>query len=207
MKVLSPAPRWPLYERRCRDWTAALKQLRGEFRRDRSGESYLQLMAMMSAVTGAWVLWKTAIDPHPVYQHSPWNWLAPASGAVLLGMGVVLGRNELGTRYRFDQNEVCEISSRGHIRWREPLVTLQTVTFPWRARFAPQMLTLHWTTHCRTIELFPSIDAAVRDFRVCQPMTSSEPVERPWKCKRCHESNPETFEVCWQCGTAASQHQ
>ena len=24
-----------------------------------------------------------------------------------------------------------------------------------------------------------------------------------WKCQKCHESNPESFEVCWNCGQAS----
>ena len=66
------------------------------------------------------------------------------------------------------------------------------------------MLTLHWATHHRTIELLMSIEAAARDIlRASQPIAPAEPPERPWECGHCEESNPESFEICWQCDAAA----
>jgi hypothetical protein len=203
MEGPSPTPRWPLYEKRCREWTAALKKLQGEFRRDRFGETLSQLMVIQFAGAGAWLLWATTIGTDTVLDR-PWNWLLPALGAVLLGLAVALGRKALGVRYRFMHGEVCEVSGRDHVRWREPLATLQSVTFPGQSRNSSQMLTLHWATHNRAIELFMSIDAAVREIlRASQPIGPAEPPERPWECGYCKESNPESFEVGWQCGTAA----
>lgn len=34
--------------------------------------------------------------------------------------------------------------------------------------------------------------------------TSSEPDRPDWNCPSCNEENPGTFEVCWNCGHAAS---
>jgi hypothetical protein len=174
MEGPSPTPRWPLYEKRCREWTAALKKLQGEFRRDRFGETLSQLMVIQFAGAGAWLLWATTIGTDTVLDR-PWNWFLPALGAVLLGLAVALGRKALGVRYRFMHGEVCEVSGRDHVRWRDPLVTLQSVTFPWQGKNSPQMLTLHWATHHRTIELFMSIEAAARDtLRASQPIVPAE---------------------------------
>lgn len=204
MQVPSPTPRWPLYEKRCRDWTQALKQTHGEFRRDGWSELPSQFLVTILAATGAWVLWATTRGMYPPNE-TPWKWLMPTLGAALFGGGVFLGWNVLGVRYRFMHGEICEVSSRGHVRWREPLLTLQGVTFPWTINNSPQMLTLHWTTHQRTIELFPSIEVAVRDIlRTSKRITSTEPPERSWRCDHCMELNPETFEVCWHCGTSAA---
>jgi hypothetical protein len=59
MEGPSPTPRWPLYENRCREWTAALKKRHGEFRRDRFGETLSQLMVIQFAGAGAWLLCAT----------------------------------------------------------------------------------------------------------------------------------------------------
>jgi hypothetical protein len=203
MKELSATPRWPLYDKRCREWTAAIKQISGEFRRDRSGDFSFQFLICMHGVLGAWMLWATTIGPYSPHE-SPFDWLLPSQGAVLLGLSFLWARKVFGVRYRFMHGEVCEISSGGRIRWREPLVTLERVTFPWPARYGPQMLTLHWTTHQPTIELFPSIDAAVSDILRKGRTTPAELPERPWRCERCGDENPESFEVCWKCGTAGA---
>jgi hypothetical protein len=200
MKELFPTPRWPLYDRRCREWTDALKQLQGEFRRDRSGDAYMQFVVAITGAIGVWMLWATTIGPSP--PHEPRSgWLLPALGGALLGMAALLGRKVIGVRYRFMNGDVSEISISGRVRWREPLVTLGMVTFPFPAPYTPQMLSLHWPTHKRSIELFPSIEAAVLDILRARKSRSQEPPERPWQCERCGEENPESFEICWKCGT------
>jgi hypothetical protein len=51
-----------------------------------------------------------------------------------------------------------------------------------------------------------SIEAAARDIlRASQSIAPAEPPEWPWKCEHCKESNPESFEICWQCGLAATK--
>jgi hypothetical protein len=202
MKELSATPRWPLYDKRCREWTTAIKQISGEFRRGRSGDFHWQFLVGMVAASGAWMLWAGtmgSVRPSELL----WTRILALEGAILLGLAVVLGRQVFGVRHRFMRGEVAEIGIGGRVRWREPLITLERVTFPWPAR-GPQMLTLHWTTHQRTIELFPSIEAAVGDILRNGRATPVELPERPWRCERCGDENPESFEVCWKCGTAGA---
>jgi len=198
----SPTPRWPLYEQRCREWTEAVKQLRGEFRRDRSGDRYLGFMLGVFGMTGAWIIWATTVGPHMPLE-APFEWLLPAEGLLLLLLVVLLGRKRLGVRYQFQNGEVSEISIAGRVRWAEPLPTLERVTFPWPARNGPQRLALHWSTHQRTIELFPSIETAVGEIIRARHELPDESPERPWRCEMCGEENPQSFEVCWKCNAAA----
>lgn len=202
MKDLAATPRWPLYDKRCREWTVALKQLHGEFRRGRGEETQWGITVGMLAATGAWLIWATIVGVFPSPE-PPFEWLVPAEGAALLALALLMVRKMFGVRYRFMHGDVCEISIGGHVRWREPLATLESVTFPWRSR-GPQMLTLHWSTQKRTIELFSSIEAAVGDVLRARRNTLEELGERPWRCEQCGEENPESFDVCWKCGAAAN---
>jgi hypothetical protein len=202
MQTLTPSPRWPLYENRCREWSTALKHLSGEFRRDSIGDALIVFMVILLAAAGARVIYATSVGQDR-FEHAALNWLILLLGAALLVLAG-LGITRLGIRYRFSQGDISEVSARGRLRWHEPLATLQMVRFPWSGGRGPQMLTLHWSTHRRTIELFPSIVDAVDDL-----LRSSRPHPAPqqdliWNCKHCREPNPASFDLCWQCGNDAS---
>ena len=203
MQTLTPTPRWPLYEKRCRDWAAALKQIDGEFRRDFFGDFLTGFQVTAGVGAGGWILYETLIEPARVF-FPPENWLLPTLSVVLLAVSILLGKKAFGVHYRFGQGEVSEVSALGRVRWREPLATLQTVSFPWRGRHAPQMLWLHWTTHRRAIELFPALQDAVAEvLAAARPASAVAPPEKVWRCAQCRESNPEGFEICWQCAYEA----
>lgn len=206
MKVLAPTPRWPLYEKRCADWARALKRLNGEFHRDPFDQAIVRFMILMCVGVGLWCIWATTIGPQAETE-APWTWVLPALGAGLLGLGLLAGRRALSRRYCFGNGEVREVSGDGSVHWRESLSTLQNVSFPLvGGSRVPPRFQLHWATHHRTLELFPSIDAAVREvFRAERAAETPPQSAKDWRCMRCSESNPDSFEVCWHCGSAAPE--
>ena len=208
MPTPSPSPQWPLYEQRCRDWTTALKQVHGDFRRDKAGETFVRFMVLMLVAIGIWMLWTTTSRSGAL--HSPeWTWARRGAAAIFLGLAAMLVRRSPSVCYRFESGEISEIARGGRVRWREPLATLQSVDLRWTVvRRGLPVLILHWPTHRRTIELFPSLANAVTAMLRPERLSSlSERPEKSWRCADCNEQNPEGFEKCWHCGSVAVGHE
>ena len=203
-RALIPTPHWPLYEKRCEDWCRALKQLHGDFRRSPFDEAVLRFLSIAVATAGFWLTWATTFGPQS-HIDAPWQWVLAASGIGLAGLALIGGIRALSRCYRFADGEVCEVFRNDFVQWRESLATLQRVTFAWTGTSrVPPTLRLHWTTHHRTLELFPSMDAAVREFLRAERAIEMPPQSTTdWLCIGCNESNPKSFEVCWHCGNAA----
>jgi hypothetical protein len=199
MEHLITPPRWPLYARRCQDWTAALKQLDGEYRQDRFGETMERLTVVMFGLAGAYLVWATTIGPRvPIM--SPWDWLLPTEGLLIVACAGLYSRRFVGVRYLFRNGDIRGLSPNGDVLWCEPIAMLQNVSFPW-TRGSPPLVVLHFNTRKRAIVLLPSIAAAVEDIiRHSQPAPVTDPPDQPWHCGRCGENCPDSFDVCWKCG-------
>lgn len=49
-------------------------------------------------------------------------------------------------------------------------------------------------------------DAQAQEAReLIKQLDSSSPSGPDWTCRNCGESNPGTFDICWQCGTAVKR--
>lgn len=194
-------------DRHSAKWTAALKRVQGEFRRSRLDEVYLQFPALVAMITGGQLVWQALAGPRAGLDR--WiDSLVGLAGIGLIGVGLLIAIRFVGTRYRFADGMVCEISARGRIRWQEPVATLQSVRSLRGGRGLPSLM-LHWETVRRRVELFDSLDAAAREHLrerlpdlavTTEAGTEAEPP--PWRCGGCGEQNPETFEVCWHCEAA-----
>ena len=138
-------------------WIGRLHQLRGEFRRTRSDWWSVVFAAGVFVAFGGLcvgLMIGTARDPEPLFAPA---WFALPAVA-LFGLAGWFVR-KLDIQYQFDNGELRAVRQ-GVVLWREDLAGLTRVTAT-QGRSGIISMKLIWPDHCRRMELYRSVQAAV----------------------------------------------